>query len=491
MARSIKIENLGPSELVEVPLADGGGVTVLRGRNDLGKSEALKAVSALAGSGDKLTVRNDAAPGTKGKVSGCGVELTVFKSTRIKGVAEFEVLSGDFSIEDVVDPGVKDSVAADAKRIKALLRVGCAAIDPKDFYGLVGGQDNFMQAVGPAEETDPLVVSSRVRAWLHKQSGTLEKEADALSNKAAGVKHAYKGVDLEAEASSSDLQSRLEAAIREQSIFQTRREDYLLATDRWSDAKTQLAAAESEHNPAAVDEAAARIDNARMQLVNAEVLVVSIKEQLELAVKDVDRWRQAVTSSAEEHKQAERNALAIARLRKVVVDGTPTPVSEDDVAKAKLVVDQAREALEAGAKVRDARAQLESAAKMVVKSVALAKEAEDCRERAAKVNAVLNQAVEKLGVGLTVKNERLIIDRAGKQKLFDEISAGARRKVVLDIAIDKLGPTGLLPLCQEAWESLDGVARNEVYEHLRTRGVNMVTAACSTDERIVAEIYEP
>jgi hypothetical protein len=252
-----------------------------------------------------------------------------------------------------------------------------------------------------------------------------------------------------------------------------------------------LSAAEKEHNPDAVDEAAARVNQACKDSDHAEAHLIATKLAYENAVKEVEFWRNQKATYAEEHKQAERDALAIARLRKVVEVGTPVPVSDDDVEKATQAVEQAREALEAGAKVRDARVQLAAAAEMKGQSKSLAKEAETCRERAAEVNAVLNQAVEKLGVGLTVQNERLIIERGGKQKLFDEISVGARRKVVIDIAIDQLGPTGLLPMSQESWEGWDPVARQEVYEHLRSRGVNMITAACSTDEQVVAEIYEP
>ena len=47
MSDVIELEDIGPIENLRIPLPSAGGVVLLRGRNDIGKSEALKAVDAL------------------------------------------------------------------------------------------------------------------------------------------------------------------------------------------------------------------------------------------------------------------------------------------------------------------------------------------------------------------------------------------------------------------------------------------------------------
>ena len=51
----IEIENVGPNRQLSLPYLLEGGVVVLTGPNDTGKSEALRAVSRVAGADEKLT----------------------------------------------------------------------------------------------------------------------------------------------------------------------------------------------------------------------------------------------------------------------------------------------------------------------------------------------------------------------------------------------------------------------------------------------------
>lgn len=77
---SVVIENVGAVKKVEIPIPEGGGVVVLRGRNGRGKSTALQAVQAAARGTGGLPLRDGSA---KGRVEGLGVKLSVGKSTRL------------------------------------------------------------------------------------------------------------------------------------------------------------------------------------------------------------------------------------------------------------------------------------------------------------------------------------------------------------------------------------------------------------------------
>ena len=85
---------------------------------------------------------------------------------------------------------------------------------------------------------------------------------------------------------------------------------------------------------------------------------------------------------------------------------------------------------------------------------------------------------------------RLVLDTRRGATYFADLSHGERWKLAIDIALDALGDRGVLVIPQESWEGCDNVARGEIAMHARTRGVVVLTAACSTDERITARQFD-
>ena len=119
IAEEIELQDVGPIHQLSIPLPEGGGVVILRGKNDAGKSETLNAVDALV-TGRGSIEKRDGSP--RGSISLGEARLTVVKQQRRDG-AELAAVSLDsrFDLADLVDPGLKDPEKADSFRIKALI----------------------------------------------------------------------------------------------------------------------------------------------------------------------------------------------------------------------------------------------------------------------------------------------------------------------------------------------------------------------------------
>lgn len=55
---TVEIKDIGPIENLSIPVPDGGGVVVFRGKNGVGKSHALAAIDALVTGKGRLSVNH-------------------------------------------------------------------------------------------------------------------------------------------------------------------------------------------------------------------------------------------------------------------------------------------------------------------------------------------------------------------------------------------------------------------------------------------------
>ena len=135
----VVINNIGPIEHLELA-AKPGTITVLRGNNGRGKSTALDAISALTRGGTGLESRDGTVGGT---ASGFGVQIKVGRggANRRTGDLIVTAVEDRLSIADFVDPPVKDPVAADSRRLKALVGLVGLVAKPEMFHELVGGPE--------------------------------------------------------------------------------------------------------------------------------------------------------------------------------------------------------------------------------------------------------------------------------------------------------------------------------------------------------------
>ena len=70
MSQTIEVKNIGPVEQVSIPVPEGGGIVVLKGRNGSGKTQTLRAIESAATGRGRPSVRDGA---LRGEINGLGV----------------------------------------------------------------------------------------------------------------------------------------------------------------------------------------------------------------------------------------------------------------------------------------------------------------------------------------------------------------------------------------------------------------------------------
>jgi DNA repair exonuclease SbcCD ATPase subunit len=503
--QTIEVKNTGPVEHVSIPIPENGGVVVLSGRNGIGKSNTLEAVQvAISGSGS-LQVRDGA---LRGEVEGVGVRLTVSKNTRRAGELTVSSIEGRLSIADLVDPGLKTDDAADAKRIRALVAVIGSSATPEAFYGLMGSREEFLDAVsGTALEGDDwLVMADRIKR-------DLEKTARKIEDKAAHAEGAARGIleklpeDPQLVPPSDELQERFKQAVLGHSALQERakqsNEALARKTQAWAamtETPDEIAARIKEKidlvaqlNKAVVDSKDARdiaasarsevkkkLDELQSKLLEWDRYIESIEQQVEVSEERMYNAQSLVATFRESHKAAEHLSL-IASMEVETIDPSLLEV-------AQTQVDDAKQAIERAAVVAKQEEDRTRALQARDEAQLLTKQANDVRSRAKMVDEVLSEQVAKSCKELRVQAGRLVLDTRRGETYFADLSRGERYKLAIDIAIQHIGQNGLIVLPQEAWEGCDANVRKLIQEHAVERGVVIITAQCSTDDVLSAEV---
>lgn len=479
------IKNIGPVEHLSIPLPAGGGVTVLLGSNDIGKSETLRAIKRAAGADERLTKRD----GTlRGEVDLLGVRLSVAASARETGEAEFSSLEGRLDVSDLVDPQLKDPAAADRRRIQALLTIRGVKADPAMFYDLVGGKDAFEALVkaDTLRATDLVDMAAKVRRDFHEAARAAQDGATKEEGRIAACREQLAGVDLSAECDEAVLQEALCQTVKRASVLDVRSDTAWEASKKAEVARKQLDAAQASYHGLSVEEASSQVllrqedwEAARGRLQDAEDALRQAKRAFEDCTRAV-RDAEAQQRSAIEHQ------AAMDGWSKTIEEGAnvETPTTEA-LEEAHAAVHLARVAVERGAEVRKAKetqARLERHIDLAKASLA---KADQLRTAARSTDDVLSHAVQSKAIRVQSDdrgNPRLVTDHPDRgETYYADRSRGTRWKIALDEAIERVREIGgegraLIPIPQEAWEGLDDANRQEIDQHARTLGVNIITA---------------
>ena len=179
--REIEIMDIGPVERLTIPIPEEGGVVCLVGSNGSGKSLACQAVQALLGNGKPVS--RDGSLGAT--VQGLGARLTVGRRASRSGELEIAHLEGqDPSL--LVDPGLKDPAAADAQRIRTLLTLARAEVDPLEFAALVGGENQLRELCRESSlaERDIPAMAAAIKRDLEAAARKYESESKNLGARA-------------------------------------------------------------------------------------------------------------------------------------------------------------------------------------------------------------------------------------------------------------------------------------------------------------------
>ena len=482
----IRIKNLGPIKFAEVP-AVPGEVTVLHGRNAVGKTKALEAIQSLASGTGKLSLKD-------GEVSGSiewgEVRATVRRSTRREGELEFGTLEGRFSFDDLVKPDVKDPVAADAKSIKAIVRLVGSEADPQLFYDLAGGKELFEEIVKPAslKGDDLVAMAAAVKRDFEAAARKAEADAEHQAGHAKAIAESIEGINLEAPHDKAKLDAEVANAIKGEASIRERMEHANRTREEAKSAREQLDAAKAGHTGPTVEAAEEDLERKRNRADAARQRFQEIREQLKAAEGESVRMDEAQHAAERVVEAAKSHQTAIAGWESSIAkaEGIECP-SEEELLAASGHVAASQENVEQGVRVRDAIDKQRKANDHAAAAKMHEREAEKLRDAARATDDVLSEIVSRLGGKLRVEildgKARLVTDTSRGKTFYRDLSEGERTSIGCDIAIGGLSSMEaerrLLVLGQEFWQGLDYENKQLFRERIAETDIVAITAECA------------
>lgn len=488
--RTITAENVGPIVRAEIPYPENGGIVVFRGPNNVGKSILVNGMEALTTGRAKIEARDGS---QYARMEGLGLVLKAGASNRRTGQLEVHGLDGKLDMGDLVDPGIKDPAAADAKRIKALMAIAKPLAERSKFAEVLQGHEEFVEE--ETFKTDDIVeMARRVKAAMDKAALRCEDQSKKKAAAALALSEGSKAIDVTAPHDAKLLQAEFEAAVEAQGKI---RQQFAAADKLLADAqrgRDALEDAEAEWEGLTIEQATVRVQEAVDSELAAKDAVAAAEDLLRKAKTEHESAKTRVVMCSKDLQSAEAHNRDMAGWRKAVADAeNVVSPNAKEISDAGLRVEQAREAIERGAIIRAA---LENRARSVAEqkeASQLAIKADRLRDAAKEAEGVLSAEVATLGCPLRVESGRLVLD-VGDQKSvpFSRQSMGARYAIVVPLAVRAIKRGDIITLSQEAWEGLDWDNRNNLNELICKAGVVLYTAECDAHQvpkALRAELY--
>lgn len=490
----VSIENIGPIEELRLT-AKPGTITVLTGPNGVGKTQALQAIDGLASGKSRLSNRDGTVGGS---ARGFGVTIKVGRggSNRRSGDLEIESVEDRLNIADLIDPKVKDPIAADARRIKALVTLADVDANAELFYDLAGGKDQFLELIKPESIDKPDIVSlaAAVKRDFERASRKEAEVAENLERDIRARKEANEGIDVEAPHDADELQAALEQSLSNLATEKERAANAKSALEAASEARLRIEDSKSSYDGSTLEDAKTALANVRSEVVTQQGVINEIQKSLAEAIDEMTAIKHRADLAEMALNRADEHEDLISQWEfDVKASEGVEPPDDDVVLILESHVQLARDAIETGVRVRDAL-QRDHEAKLISVSKKMANlSAQRLRDAAHGTEDILSRLVAEMGGVFKVDKEfRLIVQHPKRgETYFSELSHGERWKLGLDVAIEafqRTGQRGLLAIPQHAFESLDGKNRRLISEHIKGTDLAVITAEVSREEDAGAEI---
>lgn len=454
------------------------GVNILRGRNGAGKTSTLNAITRAMGGDVPLEVR-DGAP--VGVVEGPGVTLSVRRVVRKTGHAEV-ALADCGALAQLIDPGINDSDAAAAARVRALLRLLPVPVDQEALTVLAGGDEGLLAdlevrtAPSRMGKTPDLLTTSEIaREVAQAQARQAERAAAEAAGQLQAARANLEGLaEPSPEAAAGDplaARQARDAAIREHERAAAAAEAREVLEQRQAQIRESLGdrpdvgAAVEEH--AAANEVVKRL---RAELAAAEARRDELRRRAEDAATNASAWDQ----------------------RRQVLDQPLEGPTADEVA----VLLSQREAAEQLVTAIGAARQYSTAAAVARGAEEREKEASARAERLRAIAGEVHQRVGELlgkagAAGLTVVNGRLaVVDGKELRDFETRLSDGERVAAALRVAATAYAGR-VVPLAGEYWQALDPARRAELATLAEELGLYLVTEEPADGELRVEQEVAP
>lgn len=490
----VEIENIGPIEQLTLT-AEPGKITVLSGPNGVGKTQALNAVDSLVSGKTRLSNRDGTIGGT---ARGFGVTIKVGRggSNRRSGDLEIESVEGRFNIAELVDPGLKDPIAADARRIKKLVTLTGVEAKPELFQDLFRGREQFTELVKPAsiDHTDVVAMASAIKRDLELAS---RKEADIAENLERDIRareEANEGINLGSPHDADHLQSALETSLSELSAEKQRATDATNTLAAAETARQSIEKSKSEYDGPTVENVNKKLEFARKLVELQQQNIDEIHEKLAVATESIKNLKHQEELGTMALLRAQEHAVLLSKWESYIQAAENVEPPNPEITETLgWQVEHCRDAIETGVRVRDALERVEIV-KLLRGQMKLASlNSERLRDAAHGTEDILSRLVAEMGGPFKVNSEfRLVVQHPVRgETYFAELSQGERWKLGLDVAIEAFereGQCGLLAIPQTAWEGLDADNRRLIAEHIEGTDLAVITAEVSREENADSEI---
>jgi energy-coupling factor transporter ATP-binding protein EcfA2 len=486
ISKGMTIENIGPIKQLAIKCPAEGGVVVLRGRNGYGKTHALESVEALTTGKGKLQTRDDSP--TAGRVNGLGAMIHVGAKTTRAGEVEVSSLEGKLNIADLVNPPLKDPAAADRQRIKALISITGVEPTAKAFADVIGDEMADYVSAATWAGKDMLEVASQAKRDFEKAARNKENEANLKEGQAKAHEESASGVDMSGECDEQQLRNACTMASGNLRVLQERQLAAERSAKQLAEARDMLDRVKSNYTGMTIDQATSRITARKTILENAKTHVADLERKLAEAKYDQKQATIDLDSAMRELTAAEEYTETVA-MYEAVLEGTATKAPDaDELEAAQQAMDDASNALEQGALIRNAMTKLREAKAARDQANVAAITAQRLRDSANLIDNVLSNAIKS--DLLFIKDGRLFTNHHVRgETLFCELSEGERWTLAFEIAAPIVGEHGILILPQNFWEGLDPENRAHVAELARKYKIVVLTAEATTGE-LRAEQFE-
>jgi len=493
----ITIQDIGPIRKMTVPVAPG--VTVLRGKNELGKSTVINCAEALVGQPRDLEARDGQPVGT---VSGAGMSLVISRNARNSRAGELEVEAVEDRIDlgVLVDPPLKDKAARTRARVKALLSLTGTKVSLEDFRQVVPPTFAEELILETDITTDPIESAGKVKRRLEAGARESSEKAESLKAELNQLLGAIETLEIGLGELTETLAETPSATIAE-SLREERMADLLALKQKKRAIEKQLetqseAAAQFEESKELIAETQNRLndlrgdrDDAAADVRDGEKAVEELEEELSEARSDLVRRRQAlaerdaVLGAVTEQAQAFDN---LAKMSEATIDEPPTA---EEIAAAEVRADNAIQLVQA-VKDQNKVAHLKATHQATLEEQGgHLKRAEIIRAGARAVDAILANAIDS--PYFEIQNGELCFSGFGEverdPEAFERLSDGKRWTVAIQAVAYGLNAKerlAMVGIAQDAWESLDTENRQRVVAAAINANLAIITAAHDDEEQI-------
>lgn len=492
---SVEIRNVGPIQRLSIPFPENGGLVCLVGPNGGGKTTAINAVQTLITGEGKIPVTWGE---SSAEVSGFGARLTMSAANNRKGhYGEFSVsnIEGDSALMDFVNPGVKDPVVADAKRIKAAIRVMGIPSDSSLFEPLFSSRGEMLSVVGSASlgASCPVEMCAGIKRDVEASARGCELLFQERKSQAEGL---MRTIPLEFsgaidETTIEDAEARLAAALENLSDLKVARRD--------SDA----AAAERQRISESL-KSVSRIDLSAIQaegvlfansVKEQSAIVTNLEETLEIAKQTLRDLETNLKIVRERYKNASEENARIESMEASLAADQACPVSDLEIENASILVSGLASLVESKKNEAAVMDNANRAKSLFFEAEEAKLSAERLRSIAGSLEKVLTSVLGNGGSLVFIEDGRLWTEFYGRKELFSGLSEGQKFRIAIRMCVSSLRERfpNQVPLCvipQEAFEVLQPSVREEIARYAIEESVVVLTALPADGNGVGVSVYD-